>query len=129
MTHGTSATLMCAVYSQFLGKSLTLAAGHSGIISTLAPIPRTSRYERGGGRGRWGTALGMLLMSEPEGIPSCWMLGPRFLKDSTSKMRHMEVSHAAVPRVETLRLKCHADRFKTGYEPDASMFIADGGML
>lgn len=68
-------------------------------------------------------------MSEPEGIPSCWMLGPHFLKDSTSKMRHMEVSHAAVPRVETLQLKCHADRFKTGYELDASMFITDGGML
>lgn len=49
MTHGASATLMCTVYSRFLGNSLTLAAGHSGIISMLAPIPQTSRYMGGGG--------------------------------------------------------------------------------
>lgn len=76
-----------------------------------------------------GVIVGMLLMSELEGIPSCWMLGPRFVKDSTSKMRRMEMTHTVVPRARTLQLKYHADKFKTGYELERPMFIADGGIL
>lgn len=67
-------------------------------------------------------------MSELEGIPSCWMLGPVSLK-TTSKMTHMEMSHTVVPGVQTLELKYHVDRFKTGYELDGSMFITDGRIL
>lgn len=39
------------------------------------------------------------------------------------------MTHTVVPRVQTLQLKYHVDRFKTGYELDRSMFIADGGIL
>lgn len=39
------------------------------------------------------------------------------------------MTHTVVPRVQTLQLKCHVDRFKTGYELDGSMFITDGGLL
>lgn len=44
-------------------------------------------------------------------------------------MTHMEMSHTVVPGVQTLELKYHVDRFKTGYELDGSMFITDGRIL
>lgn len=56
MTHSTSATLMCTVYSEFQRRGLTLAGGRSGIISTLGPLflgPHVT-----------GVIFGMLLMSE-----------------------------------------------------------------
>lgn len=45
MTHIISAALMFTVYTQNFWVRLTLAMGHSGIISKLTPIPPTLRYE------------------------------------------------------------------------------------
>lgn len=44
-----------------------------------------------------------------------------FLKDATSKMRAWKWL-TVFPKVQTLRLKHHVDRFKTGYEQHRSVY-------
>lgn len=98
----------CGLFtSGLLGKSLTLAEGHSGIISTLAPIPLASRYGRNNR-----DVVDVCAWRNPFLLDA----RPHFLKDSTSKMRSMEMSHAAAPQSSEPQLKYHVDRFKTGYE-------------
>lgn len=74
---------MCTVYSEFQSSGLTLAAGHSGPLF-LGPHVT-------------GVIFGMLLMSEAWRNPFLMDAQPHFLENSTSKMRHMEMSHTAVP--------------------------------
>lgn len=59
-----------------LGKSLTLAEGHSGIISTLAPIPPAPHYGR-----NIRDVVDVCVWRNPFLLDA----QPHFLKDSTSK--------------------------------------------
>lgn len=98
--------------SEFLGKRLTLAAGHPGIISMLhSPF-------------LWPHVMvvifGMLLMSELEGIPSCWMLGPISLKTQHQKWDTWKWLTQWSPEFRHFNQSTMLDR---------SMFITDGGIL
>lgn len=95
VTHSLSATLMWAVP----GRNAPTWPWQqvTGITSTLTPIPPSLRY---------GCNIWDVVHVGAWRNPFLLHVQVRFLKDSTSKMRHMEMTHTRVPRVQTLQLKC-----------------------
>lgn len=114
----------CALFTlkEFLGRTAPEWPWQqvTGIISMLTPIPPTLRY---------GCNIRDVVNVWAWRNPFLLDARSRFLKDSTSKMKRTEMTHTVVPRVQSLQLKCHVDRFKTGYEPCSFVFITEGRTL